>query len=417
MTKLKGFFCRKTGQNRTRVLAQKLYATMNSDTLDKLQVFLFILLAFWLPLSISLSQTFYVLAFVVCLTKMVVSKKPFRRTKLEIPIIVFAIVYIAAILFSPSPLESAKILKKPILVGLFLVLTNSLNSEIEKKRLIDVWLLGAIIASAWTIIDYFRGTIRPGGFFGCITFGHVALMFLGVGLSLIGSKDYKRTSILSVLTFIVGVPALLLTFTRGAWIGFVAGLALFFIIKRKWLFLATSTVTLILIVSVLFTCFPNSDPGKAVTSLLRPFDKQVPRVAVSNLRHLYKWKASWEMFTEHPLFGIGPHQFQKELPNYLSEEVKEKNFNHRTFGHAHSIYFDYLATMGIAGFLALLFFFFTVFRLLISKYKSCDSTFEKSLVLGVLIAVISFCTGGLTHQSSHDSEILPNLCFLLGLVL
>ncbi len=417
MTKLKGFFCRKIGQHRTRVLVQKLYATMNSDTLDKFQVFLFILLAFSLPLSITLSQTFYALAFAVCLTNMVASKKPFRRTKLEIPIIVFAIVYIAAILFSPSPLESAKILKKPILVGLFLVLTNSLNSEIEKKRLIDVWLLGAIIASAWTIIEYFRGTIRPGGFFGCITFGHVALMFLGVGLSLIGSKDYKRTSILSVLTFTVGVLALFFTCTRGAWIGFIAGLALFFIIKRKWLFLATSAVTLILIASVLFTYFPNSGPGKAVTSLLRPFDKQVPRAAASNLRRLYKWKASWQMFTEHPLFGVGPHRYQKELPNYLSEEVKEEFFKNCTFNHAHSIYFDYLATMGIAGFLALLFFFFTVFRLLISKYKSCDSTFEKSLVLGVLIAVISFCIGGLTHQSSHDSEILLNLCFLLGLVL
>ncbi|MHC4488192.1 MAG: O-antigen ligase family protein [Planctomycetota bacterium] len=374
--------------------------TMHNIVSNKLYLLLLVLLAFWLPLSISLSQTFYVLAFAVWLTKMVVSKKPFRYTKMEIPIIVFAIVYIAAVLFSPSPSESVGILKKPILVGLFLVLTNSLDSEIEKRRLIDVWLLGAIIASAWTIIDYFRGIPRPGGLFGCITFGHFALLFLGVSLSLMGLKNYKRTSILSVLTFIVGVPALFLTFTRGAWIGFIVGLALFFIIKRKWFFLATSTVTLILIVSVLFTCFPNSGPGKAVTSLLQPFDNQVPRVAVSNLRHLHKWKASWKMFTEHPLFGVGPQRFQKELPNYLSEEVKAKIFNHRSFGHAHSI-----------------FFFFTVFRLLISKYKSCDSTFDKSLVLGVLIAVISFCIGGLTHQSSHDSEILLNLCFLLGLVL
>ena len=400
------------------VLVQKLYATMNSDTSDKLQVFLFILLAFWLPLSISLSETFYLLAFAVWLTKMVASKKPFRRTKLEIPIIVFAIVYIAAILFSPSPSESAEILKKPILFGLFFVLTNSLDSEIEKRRLIDVWLLGTIIASIWTVIEYFRGIPRGDlSFFGCMTFGHFALMFLGVSLSLTGLKNYKHTSILSALTLIVGVFALFLTYTRGAWIGFIAGLVLFFIIKRKWFALATSAVTLILITSVLFTYFPNSGPGKAVTSLLRPFDKQVPRVAASNLKRWYKWKASWQMFTEHPLFGVGPQRFQKELPNYLSEEVDAEIFQHRYFGHAHSIYFDYLATMGIAGFLALLFFFFTVFRLLISKYKSCDSTFEKSLVLGVLIAVTSFCIGGLTHQSSHDSEILLNLCFLLGLVL
>ena len=390
---------------------------MNSHTLNKSQIFLLILLAFWLPLSISLSETFYLLAFAVWLTKMVASKKPFRHTKLEIPVIVFAIVYIAAILFSPSPSESAEILKKPILFGLFFVLTNSLDCEIEKRHLIDVWLLGAIMASAWTIIDYFRGTTRPGGLFGCITFGHFASMFLGVSLALIGLKNYKRTSMLSVLTFIVGVFALFLTCTRGAWIGFVAGLVLFLVIKRKWFPLATFVSVLVLTALVLSIYLPNSGPGKAVRSLLRPFDAQDPRVVGSNLRHWYKWEASWAMFTEHPLFGIGPYRFAEELPNYLPEEIRSQIFKNRTYGHAHSIYFDYLATMGIAGFLALLFFLSTVFRLLVRKYKSCDSTFEKNLVLGVLIAVVSFCIGGLTHQSSHDSEILFNLCFLLGLVL
>jgi O-antigen ligase len=359
MAIIKAFFCRKNGQDYTRVLAQKLCTTMSSNTFDKFQFSLFILLAFCLPLSISLSQTFYVLAFVMWITKMVACKKHFRRTKLEIPIIVFAIVYIVTILFSPYPLESAKILKKPILVGLFLVLTNSLNSETEKSRLIDVWLLGAIIASAWTVIEYFRGTIRPGGFFGCITFGHVALMFLGVSLSLIGLRNYRRTSILSVLTYIVGVLALFFTCTRGAWIGFVAGLVLFYIIKRKWFSLATfvsaaSVLILVLTTLILSIHDPNSDPAKAARSLSRPFDKQVPNVAESNLRRLHKWKASWMMFKDHPFFGIGPCQFKRELPNYLSEEVKEEFFKDRTFNHAHSIYFDYLATMGIAGFLALL---------------------------------------------------------------
>jgi len=390
---------------------------MRSIVSNKLCLSLLALLAFWLPLSISLSETFYLLAFVVWLTKMVASKKPFRHTKLEIPFIVSAIVHIGAILFSPSPLESAEILKKLVLFGLFFVLTNSLDSEIEKRRLIDVWLLGVIIASAWTVIEYFRGIPRPGGFFGCMTFGHFAPMFLGVSLSLIGLKNYKRTSILSVLTFIVGVFALFLTLTRGAWIGFIAGLVLFFIIKRKWFSLATSVSVLVLTALILSIYLPNSGAGETIRSLLRPFDAQDPRVVGSNLRHWYKWEASWEMFTEHPLFGVGPYQFEKELPNYLPEEVKAQIFRNRSYGHAHSIYFDCLATMGIAGFLALLFFLFTVFRLLIWKYKSCDSTFDKNLALGVLIAFTSFCTSGLFEQTFHDSEILLNLCFLLGLVL
>ena len=392
---------------------------MNYNILNKRLTFLLILLAFSLPISITVSEALYALAFFIWLIKVVCQgKKSLRYTGLEIPGgIVLGIVYILAILFSPCPLESAEILKKFILLGLLPLIANGLNSEIEKNRLTNVWLLGTIIASIWTIIEYFRGTSRPGGFFGCITFGHFALMFLGVSLSLIGLKNYRRTSILSVLTFIVGIFALFLTLTRGAWIGFIAGLVLFIIIKRKWLSLATSTVALILIASVLSIYFPNSESGKAIISLLQPFDRQAPRVVGSNLRHWYKWKASWQMFTEHPLFGVGPYQFEKELPNYLSEEVKAEIFEHRSYGHAHSIYFDYLATMGIIGFSALLFFFYTIFRLLISKYRRCDSAFEKNLVLGVLIAVVSFCIGGLTHQSFHDSEILLNLCFLLGLVL
>jgi len=354
----------------------------------------------------------------VWLTKIVSQgKKSLRYTGLEIPILVLAIVYILAISFSPSPLESAEILKKLVLFGLFFLLANSLNSEAEKSRLINIWFLGAIIASVWTAIEYFRGVSRPGGFFGCITFGHLAPMFLGVSLSLIGLKNYKRTSVLSVLVFAVGVIALFLTFTRGAWIGFIAGLGLFFIIKRKWFSLATCAVALVLIVLVLCVYFPNSEPGKAAASLLQPFNKRIPRVTGSNLRRWYQWKASWEMFKEHPFLGIGLSKFREELPNYLSEEVEAEVFQHQSYSTAHSIYFDYLATMGIMGFLGLLFFLITAFYLLVSKYKTCNPGFDKNLALGVLIAFASFCIGGLTHQSFHDSEILLNLCFLLGLIL
>ena len=390
----------------------------NSAVLNKLYWLLLTLLAFWLPLSISFSETFYFLAFGVWIIRIIAQRrKAFRYTKLEIPILVLAIIYISAIFFSPSPLKSAEILRKLMLFVLFFLLANSLDSEIVKRHLINVWFLAVIIASIWTVLEYFGGIGHPGSFLGFQTFGYLAPMFLGVSLSLMGLKNYKRTSILSILTFAIGVPALFLTYNRGAWIGLIGGLALFFIIKRKWFALATSGVTTILIVSALFTYFPNSRQGKAVRSLLWPFDKRVPHVVGSNLQHLYMWKASWMMFKEHPFFGIGPYRFEEELPNYLSEEVKAEIFKYCYYDHAHSIYFDYLATMGITGFLGLLFFFFTVLRLLILKFRSCDSTFDKSLVLGVLIAVASFCIGGLFNQNFHDSEILLNLCFLLAVVL
>lgn len=391
---------------------------MNDRIVNRLQPFPLILLAFSLPLSISLSQTFYSLAFLLFIIKMVSQRrKSLRRTGLEIPIIVLAVVYIFAVLSSSFPLESIRILRKLILFGLFFIVADSLKSEIEKSRLLNVWFLGVIIASVWTVIEYFRGVVRPGGFFWYMTFGHFAAIFLGVSIPLIGLKNYKRTSILAVSVFVIGAIALLLTRTRGAWIGFIAGLVLFLIIRRRWVFLASFVVGLALIVSILFVCFPNSGAGKEITSLLRPLDKQAPRVAESNLKRWHMCKASWRMFKKHPVLGVGPYRFRKELPNYLPEQVKTEIFKHELYDEAHNIYLDYLATMGTIGLVSLLFFLFTVFRLLVLKYKIHKPGFEKNLVLGVLIAFTGFCVAGLFSQSFHDSEILLNLCFLLGLVL
>ncbi|MHC4394554.1 MAG: O-antigen ligase family protein [Planctomycetota bacterium] len=292
-----------------------------------------------------------------------------------------------------------------------------MKSEIEKSRLLNIWFLGIIIASVWTVIEYFRGVVRPGGFFWYMTFGHFAAIFLGVSIPLIGLKNYKRTSILAVSVFVIGAVALLLTRTRGAWIGFIAGLVLFLIIKQKWLSLASFMVGLALIISIFFVCFPNSGVGKEITSLLRPLDRQTPRAAESNLKRWHMCKASWRMFKKHPFLGIGPYQFRKELPNYLPEQVKAQIFKNSFYDEAHNIYLDCLATMGAIGLLSLLFFLFTVFRLLVLKYKIHKPGFEKNLVLGVLIAFTGFCVAGLFSQSFHDSEILLNLLFLLGLVL
>ncbi|UCF42234.1 MAG: O-antigen ligase family protein [Planctomycetota bacterium] len=391
---------------------------MKNDISEKAQVFLFILLAFWLPLSLALSEIFYSLAFVTWIIAILARKNnPLHYTGLEVPTAVFAIAYIAAILASPSPMQSAWVLRRFIKFGLIFLLANNFSSKADKLPMIRLWLLGAVIASVWTIIEYVRGVPRPGGFFGPITFGYFAPMFLGVSLSLAGLKQHKRISILSWLSLAVGIPALVLTCTRGGWIGFIASLVFFLIVKRKWFSLTAALGTGVLVVAILSTYFPNSELGIGVRSVLRPFDEQVPRVRGSNLRRWYKWKASWQMFKERPLFGIGPHRFKEELPNYLSEEVHEKLFNHQSYAHAHSIYFDYLATMGITGLLGALFFIFMVFRLLISKYKSQPPAFQKSLALGVLMAFISFCVGGLFHQCFHRSQILLNLCFLLGLVL
>jgi len=93
---------------------------MNDNILNKPLTILLILLAFSLPLSITLSEAVYALAFLVWLIKVASQgKESLRRTRLEIPILVLAVVYVLAIVFSPSPLESAEILKNLFFLDYF----------------------------------------------------------------------------------------------------------------------------------------------------------------------------------------------------------------------------------------------------------------------------------------------------------
>ncbi|UCG59732.1 MAG: O-antigen ligase family protein, partial [Phycisphaerales bacterium] len=289
----------------------------NNHRPDRCERTILILLALSLPLSITFSETFYALASLVWITKTIAKKKPLRYTRLEIPIAALAAACVLAILSSPSPFESAQILKKLALFGLFFLLANSLDSESEGSRLIDTWLLGVILASIWIFVQHFQGTSRPGGSFGYIVFGHFASMFLAVCLPLIGLKNNKRTFILSLSAFAVGVPALLFTLTRAGWMSFLVGLAVFLLVRRRWLLLSTSVSALVLVGLILSIYAPNSSAGIQIRSLMRPFDKEVPRVVSSNLHRWFMWKASLQMFKKHPFLGVRPRRFKEELPNYL----------------------------------------------------------------------------------------------------
>jgi len=407
-----------SAQNGTVVSDAQLRIETNDDPLCKFQNLLLILLAFSLPLSLAASETFYGLAFATWIAAIILKKnRPLHYTKLEISCAVMVAAFVAAILFSPSPRQSVRILGKLVKFGLIFLVANNLNTDTDRRRLTNAWLAGAIIASAWTVVEYLRGVYRPGGFLGPMQFGHIAMMFTALSIPLCGLKNHKRTSILAISTLAVGTCALVLTLTRGAWAGLAVGVVLFFLIKRRWISLLTFAVATVLTVLLLSVYWPNSQLGIGIRSLLRPFDRTVPRTTLSNLQRWYMWKAAWEMFKQHPLLGIGPYRFEEELPDYLSQEIREDIFENNSSSHAHSIYFDCLATTGIIGFGGVLFFFLTVFRLLISRYETSSSVLDKSLVLGVLIAFTCACVGGATHQYFHRSATLLNLVFMLGLVL
>jgi hypothetical protein len=94
--------------------------------------------------------------------------------------------------------------------------------------------------------------------------------------------------------------------------------------------------------------------------LLSFFD---PYLAV-NFTRLALWRAGWKMFLDHPLFGVGDIDLAKYYVKYKRPYDKEIH------GHLHNNYVHFLATLGLFGFLSLMYLFFKIFKKLSGIYSA-----------------------------------------------
>ncbi len=122
------------------------------------------------------------------------------------------------------------------------------------------------------------------------------------------------------------------------------------------------------------------------------------------------WAANWQMFKEHPWFGIGwmnNERFSKAYVDHLYPKEKE-NF----YGHAHSEFIQVLATSGILGLLSYLVLWAAVMLRLFRNTMnlSLDGT-DRWVALGLLGGFVGFHLQGLTQWNFGDAEVLHNVIF------
>ena len=140
--------------------------------------------------------------------------------------------------------------------------------------------------------------------------------------------------------------------------------------------------------------------------LLSFFD---PYLAV-NFTRLALWRAGWKMFLDHPLFGVGDIDLAKYYVKYKRPYDKEIH------GHLHNNYVHFLATLGLFGFLSLMYLFFKIFKKLSGIYSATKGKpFIASYSLGAIAAFASILVSGLSEQNFWDQEITTLIYFTIGL--
>jgi O-antigen ligase len=195
------------------------------------------------------------------------------------------------------------------------------------------------------------------------------------------------------------IAALVMTHTRGAWIGFAAGAALILGCRQKRLLLALPVVAV-----AVFLAAPEAVRVR-IRSIIDPQD-------VTARERLYMWGSGVQIVRDHPWTGVGINGVKSVYQAY-----KHPNAVRDQRAHLHSNLFQIAAERGLIGVACWLWIWvafygqaWTIFRV-----RGPDIPRASALVVGSLASITGFHVAGLFEFTFGDSEVIMLVYFLMAL--
>ena len=206
------------------------------------------------------------------------------------------------------------------------------------------------------------------------SYGTFALLGLPFSIWLLLDANRKKLFSIKITSFVICLLGLIISYSKGAWLGFVAFLFLLFAFKRKtiiikhkkWIFAfigISLTITLLLCVIYISSHQP---------------------VEVERISHgrYYIWSAGLNMFFSSPIFGIGAGEFYSKTLYYYPEGIRPWA-NHE---HAHNLFIQNIAEFGIIGAGLLFFSIFYPFLLFFNNFRK--SNLDSVIIFGALLGIL-----------------------------
>jgi O-antigen ligase len=197
----------------------------------------------------------------------------------------------------------------------------------------------------------------------------------------------------------LSVAALVMTHTRGAWMGFAAGIALIVGCRQKRLLLALPVVAV-----VIFLAAP--EPVRArIRSIVDPQD-------VTARERLYMWGSGLQIVRDHPWTGVGINGVKGVYRAYKHPDaVRDQR------GHLHNNLFQIAAERGLIGVICWLWIWVAFYHQAwkIFRRLAPDNLRGLALVVGSLASVTGFHVAGLFEFTFGDTEVIMLVYFLMAL--
>ncbi len=302
---------------------------------------------------------------------------------------------------------------------IFYALLRAMVQKDREARLVaDAWVLGGALIALIGIAQWAMGqnlitadgVWRVRGFYGspnnlALYLGRVFPLTVAVAAfsaSKAGASTgrwWSSRRLGYALAALLVAAALLLTYSRGAWlVGVPASLLFLAAMRGRRAFAVAVGLLAVAAVAVLLVA-----GGGRLASLL-------DASAGTTFFRVQLWQSSVAMVRDHPLLGVGLDNF---LYQYRSHYVLPTAWEEFNLSHPHNLVLDFWLRVGLLGVGLLVWQLVAFFRCGWRAYRRLPEGWNRLLVLGLLAGMVNFVAHGLVD----NAFFLVDLAFVFVLML
>lgn len=213
------------------------------------------------------------------------------------------------------------------------------------------------------------------------------------------SANQKQKS-LCLAGLLLAVVAVLLSYSRGAWLALIVGAAAYWLLKKKWL-LKFYLLVLLLVFAALFWLMQENrylrfahDYNTTVfhTNFEQHLVATYQLKDVSTAERFYRWIAGVRMIKDRWTTGYGPNTFYQNYRPYAVPAFKTWVSNNEEHSTVHNYFLLTAIEQGVMGLLLLLTLTGLAFYKAQVFYATLEDPFWKTTAAGVAIIIAMLCT-------------------------
>jgi O-antigen ligase len=308
--------------------------------------------------------------------------------------------------------NSADGLKRHLLFLVFLFTIVGISNRKILLRIVFVVFIFTAVISIYELIIYATTLkelmktspweyIRINVFSYPLTEGQIKMLVLMFTLPLLFMKEKLPLNKALIITLYIPIfISMFLTQSRNVYLGIAAAVLVYGIIENRKLL-----ITALSVVIILWIFAPQSfkDRIESIVDVNQP----------SNRARLVMWSVSYQIFLDYPVFGLGERvdHFEDIYSNY--KDIDPKNWGEGT--HLHNNLLMILVTNGLFGLIFFAGFFIIIFIKQIKYFRSAKDRLDRLILLGSILAMISFHVAGLFDYNYRDQKVVPMMFFFTAI--